>query len=301
MRKNPDARWLMLALAAALAAPAHAGDLPPNPVAVKSEDVPPEASSSSVPGARGVAMPEVTIAQPSINPAAPVGAPAGPVKSLLYTQSEIASINNALAVYASRGAGANVADEGKDFLNQLQNAHGDRQVEKFFVYPQFYLESLAYHTPSDWSVRINGRKLTQTVPKDEELHILAIDKEKTQVEWKPLNMQKVAAVWNNSPDSSIDVDLRRGTVIFTLRHNQTFSSYVMRVLEGKVRPVIVENKPDAPVLTPAPVQRAGETKTEARAQEPALPASTPIGTTADKSDAGLGGLIGAYRNLGGNP
>ncbi len=77
----------------------------------------------------------------------------------------------------------------EEFLKQLVGLKKDvatQTVEKDFTYPQFFLDSLAYHSPSDWSVLINERKFTQGTAQaanDPARH--RIDQDRVQVEWRP--------------------------------------------------------------------------------------------------------------------
>jgi hypothetical protein len=91
-------------------------------------------------------------------------------------------------------------------------------------------------------------------------------------------MDKVVEAWRSQNNDDIQVDEQEGTVVFTLRPNQTFTSYLMRVVEGRVQPVTIGNvaqeststtfAPDAP-----PAAQDGEPK------------------------EGLGGLIDQYENM----
>src|SRR5690606_7030051 len=112
----------------------------------------------------------------------------------------------------------------------------------YYSYPQFFLESLVYHGPENWIIWVNGQKINQDTPKDNaDIKVLAIDEDKVRLQWKPISMEKVNEVLAHSPNEEIEINNLHGTVDFTLRPNQTFSSYVMRVLEGKVLPVTIDN------------------------------------------------------------
>lgn len=201
-------------------------------------------------------------------PAKPPEAPARPpqvvpVYSLLFTPEEIRQIDGAMSIFTRRTAGAGSTDASEDFLRKLasgaptdqqQNAAGER----FFTYPQFFLESLAYHTPQNWLVRVNGQKFTPATPQQGNIEVVQVDPDKVVMQWKPINMAKVKEVVEQAPDKKIEgVDTVRGLVVFTLRPNQTFSSYVMRVLEGKVKPVIVDTNPAAAADAAAPAAPTG--------------------------------------------
>ena len=128
----------------------------------------------------------------------------------------------------------------KDFLSQLEEAKKTAQFEKNYEYPQFFLESLMYHTPEDWFIQINGQKLSPDKRERFGLRVISVDDEKAQFEWKPTNMQLVEDSWSRMHNDEVVVNRKAGTVTFSLRANQTFSSYLMRTVEGKVKPVRIE-------------------------------------------------------------
>ena len=73
-----------------------------------------------------------------------------------------------------------------------------------------------------------------------------VDKEKVIVEWKPEKMDKI--VEKDSSNGAVKVDVLGSKVIFTLRANQTFTSYAMSVVEGKVSPVTVNSDTGTQIL-----------------------------------------------------
>jgi len=201
-------------------------------------------------------MPTVTIGGPptgnteaNVNPI-PADMPAS---SLFFSQEEITVIHEAIGIYIRHKLAQN-DKEGDDFLSKL-GAHpkftiNDKPEKQYYTYPQFFLESLVYNSPSDWSIRVNRQKLTQAMPKADAIHVVAIDKDKVSLEWKPVNMEKVKEVWAHSPNDMVTVDEKQGVVDFSLRANQTFSSRTMRVVEGKMPPIVVEIKPQDNNISP---------------------------------------------------
>lgn len=176
--------------------------------------------------------------------------------SLFFTPEEINSIRTAINVYEGVDSG-----EGQDFLTKLtgiENPNAPKQ-KRIYVYPQFHLESIIYRGRNDWIAWINNQKLSNAGPALGEIRIMDIDRGHVMVQWTPANMKRVLQSWDPLAETFVQVDTGQGTVTFTLRPNQTFSSYRMKVLEGKVVPVQVEEtvsrtsttQAEAPVSLPA--------------------------------------------------
>jgi hypothetical protein len=173
-----------------------------------------------------------------------------PLKSLLFSDDEIASIHSARAFYDKHRSGAStdggIAED--DFLKNLEKIAAVKQssAPTSFTYPQFFLSSIAYYSPSNWVIWIDNEKITQSSGVSASgLRVIGINKGKVTLEWKPERMDKIADVEGQSADNPIDVDFIGKKVVFSLKPNQTFTSYAMRVVEGKVAPVTVNIKEDA--------------------------------------------------------
>jgi len=211
----------------------------------------PETQAAPAPAVTAPA-PATTVAVPPVaadndaKPAAPLQPDnylnTAPEISLLFRPEEIAALRKALAAYErNKNAPKNNED---DYLSKLGDMADkvtgeNKETSSYFVYPQFFLESLAYHSPTDWIVHISHRALTQDNVEVDGLRVISIDQDKVLLEWKPIDMQKVNESWAIAHNDNIMVDAQKKLVEFTLRPNQTFSSYVMRVLEGKLDPVVV--------------------------------------------------------------
>jgi hypothetical protein len=213
---------------------------------------------------------------------------ANKIKSVFFTREEMQDIRLAVNTYRKHFAGKNKDAEfnEEDFISQLTGMRKSKKTSRYFMYPQFYLQSVVYDSPKSWVVWINdstrNQKINQDTPQDDtEIHVLSINENTVKFEWRPVAMEKVLEVWEKSPNEEVIVDKFRGTVRFTLRPNQTFSSFVMRPLEGKVVPVTIDNNiGEAVIAAPAPVRTPEAADAAAPKKE------------------GLSGLIGAYSNIG---
>ncbi len=169
------------------------------------------------------------------------------MRSLLFSDGDIAAIRSARLFYEQHRNGVvngGIAED--DFLKNLEKittAESDAS-SKFFTYPQFFLSSIAYYSPNDWVIWINDEKITQNSGISlAGLKVIQIDKEKIVIEWQPERMDKIFEE-ESSKDNPVEVDFMRNKVTFSLKANQTFTSYAMRVVEGKVPPVTISTEAD---------------------------------------------------------
>lgn len=197
------------------------------------------------------------------------------------------------------------AKDPDDFLTALTRkpTTNKEAPEEPYLYPQFYMDFLMFHTPSNWVAMINGKRFAaeDAALKGEALKVVSVERERVFVEWKPENMKRVRASWGVEQHPEVQVDYAKGVVRFPLRQNQTFSSYLMRVVEGRVTPVkssaelddtaYVEPRPAAP--------RPGNNPPKAAAQP--APAKAAAKPAAAGQSTGLNGLLNNYRNLENKP
>ena len=193
------------------------------------------------------------------------------LRSLFLSQQDHVRISNAIADYQNMLTAQKKAAEARPapIIQDVPKPEKQPDVERYFTYPQFFLSLLEYHSPEDWIVIVNGQKFTPQTPEKGVLSLLAIDNEKILLKWKPVDMTRVIETWDKRPvanddkkpemadnpmemqfngkvldkvpDSPVIVDKERRLVTFCLRPNQTFSSFAMRVLEGKVSVIKVDN------------------------------------------------------------
>ncbi len=308
MRKNRWMRVIGLGLVLAFslapyAASAFDPDAPGNGMVPTPPPVAPAPGTAApAPALPGGALPPATNPEPVIN--------AKPV-SMFITADELAHINEAIATFKRNrdNKGANAESQAKNFLNQLDQtavpaAPAAPPKPQPFTYPQFFLQSLSYQNPDDWLVIVNGQKF---IPHYDDpaswLKVVMVDKESVVMEWHPQNMEKVSDSWMVAPvgpgQSDVIVDSIHETVTFTLKPNQTFSSYAMRIVEGKVPPVTVMVQPSIPVIPSALKKSAPKAEIPvpaAAAPAPAAPAAKAA--EPENTKAGAPGLNDTYKKLG---
>lgn len=168
------------------------------------------------------------------------------VKSIFYTEAEIKDVHLAVNTYLKNiGRGGDLTFDEEAFLSRLgglkNSAKSQTGQSRYFTYPQFFLSTLVYYAPNDWVVWINNEKITPQTPRESSnIRVGGIASDRVTFEWFPLEMERVVEIWKSFPNDKVSVDIPRGQVVFSLKPNQTFSSYTMTVLEGKVLPVTVD-------------------------------------------------------------
>lgn len=291
--------FLALALAAGWRAPALAFD----PDAPNQAPPPP---ASVTPAAPAGALPPGT-PQPAVN--------MKPV-SLFISPDEMAQINDAIAAYKRmrEAQSSNAESQAKNFLNQMEEIAKVVQPKPKptqFTYPQFYLQTLSYQHPDDWMVMVNGEKFMAGYDNPASwLKVVMVNKESVLLEWTPRDMERVNASWMVAPGEAgqhdVTVDSLRGTVTFTLQPNQTFSSYAMRVLEGKVKPMTVWISSGAPAASVAETvrRRPDAARAPASADGTAEHVARAVAREAPPAagtQKGVPGLSETYRKMGMEP
>jgi len=222
--------------------------------------------------------------------------------SIFFTPDEQQQMHNALIAYEkSKTVKASEAEvKANDFLNQLTSVVEPKEtpkVETKFVYPQFFLNSIVYNALDDWVVLINNQRFSaRMLQEDPEIRILEVDNAKALIEWKPKNMKKVNESWENNKSDGVIVDNVVGAVTFTLYPNQTFSSYAMRVVEGKVRPIVVQLTQDDNVRAAPPVQNKADAASNVLNNDSKKIENT--GTPDLANDVGMKGLDKTYKRMG---
>lgn len=175
------------------------------------------------------------------------------IESIFFSTDELEAINKAKQSYERKSHGGK-PDEGveeEDFLKKLENLAAPKKAQTIFTYPQFFLSSIVYNSASDWVLWINNEKITPASGiSPSGLKVIEISKEKATLEWHPEEMDKVADIEGDPNKNPVKVDFINNKVIFTLRGNQTFTSYAMRIVEGKVLPITVNLNPDSTVSPP---------------------------------------------------
>lgn len=124
-------------------------------------------------------------------------------------------------------------------------------------YPVFYLASIAYEQPGDWSIWISGHKITSR-KNETDVSILGVSREGVTFMWQP---DYATAILRRKQDNAFAAIApvkhklaasqplsinESGAVTFTLRPNQSFAVGYLSVFEGyvdspKLQPIMTES------------------------------------------------------------
>ncbi len=116
-----------------------------------------------------------------------------------------------------------------------------------YTSPSFFLNTLLYLSPENWAVWLNGKKYTHTLP-DGDLTIMSVMENRVTIQliapapidilspkWKTTLTARTEEGHYASDDGRIIVNPKNNSITFTLKPNQSFSVYAMRIVEGRVR------------------------------------------------------------------
>lgn len=217
-----------------------------------------------------------------------------PIKSLFFSAQEIRYVRMAQQVYFKKQQNPASSDfDESEFLKKFGTIKTETQVT-VFTYPQFFLHAVVFRSDTDWAVWINddsgkpSEKITHDSPQEKsDIKVLEVADNKVTFLWRPVMMDKVMEVWRRTPNEQVKVDEKEGTVIFTLHPNQTFTSFLMKIIEGKVKPMTIGNDASANISA---------------ANNPSDPSpnNSPLALPKDQSgddNQGLSGLLRMQRQI----
>lgn len=225
--------------------------------------------------------------------------------SLLFTPADIGRLRKVMELYKPKNAsGLNDTDDNESEEDALLASMTDHSApqEVLYRYPYFYLSSIIYSSPDDWFIWLNGKRiLSADLSKDKYVSVQTISKTSATFVWKPPSLPEVKASWDLrkkmeekkkiSMLGNVTFDELSGTVLFTLKPNQTFFSQTMQVVEGRIPPsetaavskmlpadaivVTEEEKTDAEDKTKASVVPAVPIPAVSPPAQPPAPAAKP--------------------------
>ncbi len=225
--------WMIrVLLIAALACPAAAQQPVPAPGAVPTA---PNAMPALPEAKPGEANPNAAV-EPVIDPNKVYSYGTSNI-SILFLPSQIERMKSTIRTSETPGAAKPVV--------VVPIAVGPEvKIDEPASYPTFYLASVAYRNPSDWSLWISGYKISSQ-RNDTDLVVRAVSPESVTFAWTPtygaaISQRHASKLFASldpvknklSPNQSVTLDKTTGTVTFTLRQNQTFAAGYFSIFEG---------------------------------------------------------------------
>lgn len=181
--------------------------------------------------------------------------------SLMYSKYDISNMTQILEMF-ERTLGLKPAPEPKheeikdDPLEELlkQSAPEPKVVEAFPL-PNFYLGTVMFQTPGQWSIWINQKRINAANPSYDfgtsgTIHVTSVSSNLVTLTWTPSDIKQAARVWLDRDNvrvaslkhrqarvSNVDFDSKNKLFMVTMLNNQTFSAASMQIVEGKLADV----------------------------------------------------------------
>jgi len=164
--------------------------------------------------------------------------------SIFYSSEQTELMKKALTSFETRP----IVSDVKPKINQPVKLDAFLDTPKTLdepqKYPVFYLSSIVYRSPKDWSLWVSGHKIT-SAKNTTDLTVTKISKDEVSFSWTPayvdaLNKRQeqnrfadTATIKNLlSRSQNVAFDKTTGMVTFTLRSNQTFAVAYFSIFEG---------------------------------------------------------------------
>lgn len=178
--------------------------------------------------------------------------------SVMYSAEDINNLKAVLSVHEK-----NRMQETLDSLNPseadlladlLRSAQGEGEKDAageivIQTLPSFYMSSILYRRPGDWTIWVNGQKLTAAKSEDATtgMRVKGISREMVTLAWKPVQLDGALLRWQENQNgtlsknskhrevrfSSVELDKEAGEFLITMRPNQTFAADTMQIFEGR--------------------------------------------------------------------
>jgi|GEM_PF-1026744 len=173
--------------------------------------------------------------------------------NLMFSETESGIIAKFFEAFDSIGdVNKKTVENNPDDLNGLLNSlikkpiQGIIETPKEEIIPQalpnIYIASIAYYSKDEWSIWVNGKKISSKLNKPtNEFFISKISRKEVELTWKPAYMLDMPTLWNklsdsgNKPLQNIKIDASAGIVTLTMHPNQTFLPKYLAISEGLIQ------------------------------------------------------------------
>ncbi len=178
--------------------------------------------------------------------------------SLMFSREDMNNLRQVLAVYEKENQketqlANEIPTDDSDLLAELlraaQEGNEESASQEPEILPNFYLNSLIYEKPNQWTLWINRQRLSAGKPQNDKLGITvkSVDNERVTIAWQPDNMVMAYQRWQQYQEGSenrrnrhreaqhanVQLNEEEGVFTVSLRPNQTFAAESMQVLEGR--------------------------------------------------------------------
>ena len=239
--------------------------------------------------------------------------------SLLFSPGQISAMKKALSAFESIRPDSIVKGDEPEVLFTEAAPIAEEVIPEPTTYPVYQLSSIAYRTPTDWTVWLNNARITPKT-NNGDVTVTRVSPDRAWFRWEPTYAKAVVARVNKDEFAPIDAvkhrltnpntvsfDRQTGDVSFSLRPNQSFAAGYFRTFEGKIAaptmPVAeepTEISPDAanlfpiddmPGTAPAEVAPAMPEMGQPSAHAPAAPMHENNAIMAPETANAINGLL----------
>ena len=184
--------------------------------------------------------------------------------SILFLPAQTQVMKQALTNFESRPVRATLVEKAKEPTLKLDVVAVEPQhVSEPTKYPVFYLSSIVYHGPNDWSLWLSGHKIT-SAKNATDVTVSGVSADQASFSWTPAYTEAMTLRKQHKTFASTDkvknrlaaiqsgiYDEKSGKVTFHLKTNQSFVAGYFSTFEGYMESPTLE--PALPPGTPVPV------------------------------------------------
>ncbi|MEO0348299.1 MAG: hypothetical protein AAF153_03000 [Pseudomonadota bacterium] len=165
-------------------------------------------------------------------------------KSLMFNDSEIDILTNLINDYSLPVE--EPINEDEVVVDEIIEITKEVIAEKI----SFFIKSIIYFSPANWSLRINDIALSNnqltTTSNFGSMRVLSISSSQATLRWQPSSIDALSPNWKRalildfasqsyfSPDRRIEYNQRLNFIKFTIGTNQSFDVEKMKIVEGRL-------------------------------------------------------------------
>jgi len=211
--------------------------------------------------------------------------------SILFLPDQVTKMKEAIRAFDDTGK---VAEAAQPVIDTQTAAPIVVPIEDPLSLPVFYLASIAYDTPSEWSLWISGYKITSR-KNDTDVTVLNVSPGSATFLWTPSFSKALMRRQREKLFAPVDAVKNRlaglqrasfneetGAVTFTIKPNQSFAVGYFDIFEGFI---------DTPTLTPLPLNNPNGSAVDAVNSDPSV-SGDPTVPSQPPTDPGLVGVQG---------